>query len=28
VLAAAITRPRFSKPLSSDYADLRALLRS
>jgi len=27
-LAAAITRPRFSMPLSSDYADLRALLRS
>jgi len=27
-LAAAITRPRFSKPLSSEYADLRALLRS
>jgi threonine synthase len=28
VLAAAITRPRHSRPLSSDYADLRALLRS
>jgi threonine synthase len=28
VLAAAITRPRYSKPLSSEYADLRALLRS
>jgi len=28
VLAAAITRPRHARPLSSDYADLRALLRS
>jgi threonine synthase len=28
VLASAITRPRHSIPLSSDYADLRALLRS
>jgi len=28
VLAAAITRPRHSRTLSSDYADLRALLRS
>jgi threonine synthase len=28
VLAAAITRPRFSMKLSSEYADLRALLRS
>ena len=27
-LAAAITRPRHSRKLSSDYADLRALLRS
>src|SRR5688572_14537133 len=27
-LAAAITRPRFSKPLSADYEDLRTLLRS
>jgi threonine synthase len=28
VLAEAITRPRHSLPLTSDYADLRALLRS